>query len=193
MPCSSASPRSTTGSTALGILSAAAEGRVDLLVLLGADPIADCPDADLARRAIAGARRIIAVDTFLTESSGAADVVLAAAAYGEKSGTTTNLEGRVTEVGQKITAAGTSRPDWMIASELAELLGLDDVADDARVGRGDHRRRRRGTCRRTPPSPGSPCARAGTACSPCRPPTRRRSPSRCRAHPTGSATTTGWC
>ncbi|MET0325919.1 MAG: NADH-quinone oxidoreductase subunit NuoG, partial [Ilumatobacteraceae bacterium] len=116
------------GLDGLGILSAAAEGRVDLLVLLGADPIADCPDADLARRAIAGARRVIAVDTFLTESSSAADVVLAAAAYGEKSGTTTNLEGRVTEVGQKITAAGTSRPDWMIASELAEMLGLEDVA-----------------------------------------------------------------
>ena len=51
-----------------------------------------------------------------------------AAAYGEKSGTTTNLEGRVTEVGQKVTAAGTSRPDWMIAAELAERLGHDDVA-----------------------------------------------------------------
>ena len=116
------------GLDGVGILGAAADGRVDLLVLLGADPIADCPDADLARRAIAGARRIIAVDTFLTESSSAADVVLAAAAYGEKSGTTTNLEGRVTEVGQKVTVAGTSRPDWMIASELAELLGHDDVA-----------------------------------------------------------------
>ena len=116
------------GLDGVGILAAAAEGRVDLLVLLGADPIADCPDADLARRAIAGARRIIAVDTFLTESSGAADVVLAAAAYGEKSGTTTNLEGRVTEVGKKISVAGTSRPDWMIAAELAERLGLDDLA-----------------------------------------------------------------
>ncbi len=116
------------GLDGVGILSAAAEGRVDLLVLLGADPIADCPDTDLAKRAIAGARRVLAVDTFLTESSGAADVVLAAAAYGEKSGTTTNLEGRVTEVGKKVSVAGTSRPDWMIAAELAERLGHDDLA-----------------------------------------------------------------
>ncbi len=112
-----------------GILSAAAEGRIDLLVLLGADPIADCPDADLARRALAGARRIIAVDTFLTDSSGAADVVLAAATIGETSGTTTNLEGRVTDVGKKITNAGTSRQDWMIAAELAERLDLDELAE----------------------------------------------------------------
>ena len=65
-------------------------------MLLGADPLADCPDADLARRALAGARRIIAVDTFLTESCQQADVVLPAAVFGEKDGTTTNLEGRVT-------------------------------------------------------------------------------------------------
>jgi predicted molibdopterin-dependent oxidoreductase YjgC len=71
---------------------------------------------------------VIAIDTFLTESAGAADVVLAAAAFGEKSGTTTNLEGRVTEIGKMVTVAGTSRPDWMIAAELAERLGFDDIA-----------------------------------------------------------------
>jgi NADH-quinone oxidoreductase subunit G len=109
----------------LSVLRAAAEGTLDLLVLLGADPVNDCPDADLARRAMAGARRVLAIDAFVTESNAHADVVLAAAAYGEKSGTTTNLEGRVTTVAQKITAAGTARPDWMIAVELAMELGHD--------------------------------------------------------------------
>ena len=118
------------GLDAIGILTAAAEGRIDLLVLLGADPIADCPDADLARRALAGARRVVAVDTFLTESSQQADVVLAAAAFGEQEGTTTNLEGRVSAVAQKVTPRGTSRPDWMIAADLAERLGHLDVADE---------------------------------------------------------------
>jgi predicted molibdopterin-dependent oxidoreductase YjgC len=51
--------------------------------------------------------------------------VLPAAAYGEKSGTTTNLEGRVTGVAAKITATGTARPDWMIASDVALALGVD--------------------------------------------------------------------
>ncbi len=93
--------------------------------MLGCDPLADFPDTNLARRMMAGAPRIIAIDTFLTKSSSPADVVLAAAAYGEKSGTTTNIEGRVTTVSQKVTPRGTSRPDWMIATELAELLGGD--------------------------------------------------------------------
>ena len=48
---SSASPRSSADHDALATLRAAADGKLDLLVLLGADPINDCPDADLARRA----------------------------------------------------------------------------------------------------------------------------------------------
>jgi NADH-quinone oxidoreductase subunit G len=108
---------------ALATLTAAAEGRIELLILLGADPLNDCPDADLARRALAGARRILSIDTFASESTRHADVVLAAAAYGEKSGTTTNLEGRVTTLAQQVTATGTSRPDWMIAVELGLMTG----------------------------------------------------------------------
>jgi NADH-quinone oxidoreductase subunit G len=107
----------------LATLQAAAGGRIELLILLGADPLADCPDADLARRAIAGARRVLAVDTFASASARRADVVLAAAAYGEKAGTTTNIEGRVTRLARQVTATGTSRPDWMIAIELGLLLG----------------------------------------------------------------------
>ncbi len=106
-------------------LMAAADGKIECLILVGCDPLADFPDTDLARRALAGARRIVAVDTFLTESSKHAHVVLAAAAYGEKSGTTTNLEGRVTTVSQQVTPHGTSRPDWMIATALSKLLGSD--------------------------------------------------------------------
>ena len=116
------------GSDAVGILNAAAAGSIDVLVLLGADPISDFPDALLARKAIEAARVVVAIDGFLTESSSQADVILPAALFGEKSGTTTNLEGRVTTVAQRVTPAGTSRADWMIASELADVLGHDELA-----------------------------------------------------------------
>jgi NADH-quinone oxidoreductase subunit G len=113
------------GMDAAAILEAAANGAVGCLVLLGADPLADFPDAELARRALAGPAKVIALDTFLTASSSQADVVFAVAAFGEKTGTTTNLEGRVSPVAQKITAAGTAMEDWMVAVELAERLGTD--------------------------------------------------------------------
>jgi NADH-quinone oxidoreductase subunit G len=109
----------------LASLQAAADGKIELLILLGADPINDCPDADLARRALAGARRIVSIDTHLSESTRLADVVLPAAAYGEKAGTTTNIEGRVSTLAEQVTTTGTARPDWMIAAELAILLDVD--------------------------------------------------------------------
>ena len=125
------------GIDAHGVIAAAAEGRVQGLVLLGADPACDFPDRRLAREAVAGAGFVVAVDTFLNESSRHADVVLPAAAFGERPGTTTNLEGRVTRLGQKIVAPGVSWPDWMIAVELAHRLGadlgiesLDDIWDE---------------------------------------------------------------
>ena len=115
---------------ALATLTAAAEGRLELLILLGADPLNDCPDADLARRALAGARRVLSIDTFACESTQHADVVLPASAYGEKAGTTTNLEGRVTTLAQQVTATGTSRPDWMIAVELGLMVGDSSFGPD---------------------------------------------------------------
>ena len=117
-------PQQADGDTN-AILAAAAAGKVECLVLLGADPFTDVPDADLVRRAFAAVKHVIAVDTFVTESSRHAEVLLPAAAYGEKMGTTTNCEGRVSDVAQKITTAGTARPDWMIAAELAMELGVD--------------------------------------------------------------------
>lgn len=113
------------GADAVSILEASANGKVECLILLGADPLSDVPDADLARRGIAGAKFVVALDTFLTPSAAHADIVLPVAAYGEKDGTTMNLEGRVTNVAQKITPRGTSRADWMIAAELADSLGHD--------------------------------------------------------------------
>ena len=108
-----------------GILSAAAERRVEALVLLGADPLSDFPDRQLAQRGMAGARFVVAVDAFLNDSSGQADVVLPAAVYAERPGTTTNLEGRISRLGQKLVGPGVTRPDWMIAAELAARLGGD--------------------------------------------------------------------
>jgi len=114
-----------TGLDTRGILEAAANGKLDTLVLLGADPLADFPDRDLAERALTGVRTLIAVDLFLNESNRKADIVLPAAGYATTEGTTTNLEGRVTTLGQKITAPGTARADWIIAVDLAGHLGGD--------------------------------------------------------------------
>ncbi len=116
---------SAAGLDAHGILAAAAAGKIDVLVLLGADPLVDVADRSLARRAVAGARTVISLDRFLTASSRQADVVLPVSGMAETEGTTTNLEGRVTTLHQKVTPPGTARADWMIAAELALRLDGD--------------------------------------------------------------------
>ncbi len=107
-----------------GILLDAARGHIGALVLLGSDPLVDYPDADRALRGLVGARFVVAVDTHLNESVRKADVVLPAAPWSQRRGTFTNLEGRVSWLGQ-VTSPGSAWPDWMIAVELAAHLGVD--------------------------------------------------------------------
>jgi NADH-quinone oxidoreductase subunit G len=111
------------GLDARGMLEAAADGRITTLVLLGADPLCDFPDADLARRALERVEHVIAVDLFVNSSAAHADVVLAAAGPTEVKGTFTNLEGRVSPLAQQVTPPGTARADWIIAADLAAQLG----------------------------------------------------------------------
>ena len=114
-----------SGLDALGILRAAADGKIRVLVLVGADPIADFPDRDLATKALASVDTIITIDAFRNESTKNAKVFLASTLFGEKSGTITNLEGRVQRVNQKVSPEGTAMDDWRIVSELAFRLADD--------------------------------------------------------------------
>ncbi len=116
---------SARGLDSAGMLAAAAEGRISVLVLVGCDPLSDFPDRHLARAAIERVNLLVAVDSFMNASVSQADVVLPAAMYSERSGTTTNVEGRVTRLGKMLVAPGVARPDWMIAAELAAGLGCD--------------------------------------------------------------------
>ena len=118
----------SVGLDATGILTSLAEGGADgvrALVTLGADVIGDFPDRDLASRALAAADFVVAVTGHRSPSIDHADVVLPSAVEHERPGTTTNIEGRVSRLGQKLVPPGLAWPDWMIAVELADALGAD--------------------------------------------------------------------
>jgi NADH-quinone oxidoreductase subunit G len=134
-------PASTGRDTAGMLSSMAGESDgvpVTALVLLGADPLSDFPDRTVAAAALSAGHFIVAVTGHPSESIDSyADVVLPCAVAHERPGTTTNIEGRVTRLGHKLTAPGFAWPDWMIASELASALGADlgvssanDLADE---------------------------------------------------------------
>ena len=99
---------------------------VRALVLLGADPLDDFPDRSVADKALGAGHFVVAVTGHPSESVDVhADVVLPCAVTHERGGTTTNIEGRVSRLGPKLSAPGFAWPDWMIAAELAAALGSD--------------------------------------------------------------------
>src|SRR3984957_5176978 len=123
-------PANTGLSTAdiLASMAGEAEGgdAVRALVLLGADPLDDFPDRAVAAKALGAGHFVVAVTGHPSESVDAhADVVLPCAVTHERAGTTTNIEGRVSRLGPKLSAPGFAWPDWMIAAELAVALGSD--------------------------------------------------------------------
>ncbi len=107
----------------MGILEGLAVGELKALILLGADPLRDVPDATVARRGVEAAEFVVAIDMFLTDSSRLADVVLPAEGFGEKEGTITNLEGRVQKVNRIVTGPGQSQADWTILDDISRRLG----------------------------------------------------------------------
>ena len=54
-----------------------------------------------------------------------ADIILPSAAYTEKSATYLNLEGRVQRTKRATSPPGKAKEDWLVISEIANILGLD--------------------------------------------------------------------
>jgi len=116
------------GRDATEVLRSMAEGGADAvraLVLLGCDPLQDFPDATLAGRALAAAELVVAVAGHPGPALDHADIVLPVAVAHERPGTTTNIEGRVTRLAQKLVPPGLAWPDWTIAVALCDELGYD--------------------------------------------------------------------
>jgi NADH-quinone oxidoreductase subunit G len=114
---------STKGRDTTQILQAAADGEIAVLVLLGVDPRSDFPDRSLAATALERVPFVLSLATHLDASSAGASVVLPVTADGERSGTTTNIEGRVSRLAAKVATPGVVWAPWIIATELAARLG----------------------------------------------------------------------
>jgi assimilatory nitrate reductase catalytic subunit len=81
------------------------------------------PDANAVRKALARAEFVVVQEAFRdAETCDYADVLLPAAAWGEKEGTVTNSERRISRVRAAVAPPGDARPDWQIAVEFARRL-----------------------------------------------------------------------
>jgi len=128
--------KSSTGRDTLAQLDALRSGEQKAVLLLGGCLVGNVLDVDGAKQALENAD-VVVVTGHGGSTLAYANVVLPAAVQHERTGTVTNIEGRVTAVAPKIVAPGSAWPDVAIASELAEefgqSIGLSSVEQAART------------------------------------------------------------
>jgi NADH-quinone oxidoreductase subunit G len=108
------------------ILTDAAAGRIDVLHLIGVDPLRDAASPELAREALAKVKTVVAQDLAVNATVAEfADVVLPAAGTQERSGAMTNWEGRTQRFARAIDGPGLVQEDWEIVQQLAAVQGHD--------------------------------------------------------------------
>jgi assimilatory nitrate reductase catalytic subunit len=112
------------GLKAVDMFAAVAQGRIKALWVMGTNPAVSLPRADLARRALKRLELLIVSDNVAaTETVRLAHIALPAAAWGEKDGTVTNSERRISRQRAFLKAPGRARPDWWIVVQVARRLG----------------------------------------------------------------------
>ena len=126
-------PRLATqeGLKAVRMFEAIGRGEIKALWVMGTNPAVSLPDADAVCAALKKLELFVVSENVRsndTVSSGA-QVLLPALAWGEKSGTVTNSERRISRQRAFLTPPGEARPDWWIMSEVARRLGFGAAFD----------------------------------------------------------------
>ena len=113
------------GLKAVQMFDAIASGKIKALWVMATNPAVSLPDAAKAREALRKLELFVVSENVLTNDTVAsgAHILLPAAAWGEKSGTVTNSERRISRQRSFMPDAGEARPDWWIVSQVAQRMG----------------------------------------------------------------------
>jgi assimilatory nitrate reductase catalytic subunit len=126
-------PRIATheGLKAVQMFEAIGRGEIKALWVMGTNPAVSLPDADTARAALKKLELFVVSENVISNDTvdAGAHVLLPAQAWGEKSGTVTNSERRISRQRAFLTPPGETRPDWWIVGEVAKRLGFGAAFD----------------------------------------------------------------
>lgn len=112
------------GLKAVDMFRAVADGAIKALWIVATNPVDSLPDADFVRDALEACPFVIVSDVVeCTDTTKLADVLLPAMAWGEKDGTVTNSERRISRQRAFLDTPGEARPDWWQFAEVARRLG----------------------------------------------------------------------
>ncbi len=116
------------GLKAVDLFRAVADGRIKALWILATNPAVSMPDADSVRAALDQCSFVVVSDVMRhTDTTAHAHVLLPSLAWGEKSGTVTNSERRISRQRAFLAAPGEARADWWQIAEVARRMGWGDA------------------------------------------------------------------
>ncbi len=112
------------GLKAVQMFDAIASGRIKALWVMGTNPAVSLPRADHMRDALSKLDLLVVSENVVSnDTADVAAVRLPAAAWGEKDGTVTNSERRISRQRQFMALPGEVKPDWWIMDQVAARLG----------------------------------------------------------------------
>ncbi|MBR1196685.1 molybdopterin-dependent oxidoreductase [Bradyrhizobium sp. AUGA SZCCT0240] len=121
-------PRIATheGLKAVQMFEAIARGEIKALWVIGTNPAVSLPNADAVSAALKKLELFVVSENVVTNDTvdAGAQVLFPAQAWGEKSGTVTNSERRISRQRAFLSSPGEARPDWWIIGEIAKRLGF---------------------------------------------------------------------
>ncbi len=113
----------TPGKTAVEMFDAVRSGEIKAIWIACTNPAQSMPDVNNVLKALESAELVVVQDAFNnTETCQYADVLLPASTWGEKEGTVTNSERRITRVQSAVNPPGEARHDWEIVVDFAHRL-----------------------------------------------------------------------
>ena len=102
-----------------------ADRRIKAVWIMSTNPLVSLPDADRARAALDACDLVVVSDCMRhTDTTRHADVLLPATAWGEKDGTVTNSERRISRQRPFLPAPGSARADWRTVCDVARRMGF---------------------------------------------------------------------
>lgn len=116
------------GLKAVDMFDAVERGDIKFIWIMSTNPLVSMPEADRLKAALLKCEMVVVSDCLEhTDTTAVADILLPAASWGEKNGTVTNSERRISRQRNFIPPMGNSKPDWWIITQVAQKLGFKDA------------------------------------------------------------------
>ena len=116
------------GLKAIDMFEAIHDGRIKAVWVMATNPAVSLPNSTRVREALSRCPLVVVSDCMAeTDTAAYAHVKLPALAWGEKDGTVTNSERRISRQRALFPAPGEARPDWKIIADIARAMGHADA------------------------------------------------------------------